>query len=422
MSDSKYAAQAEADFRKAYPAEEGWKIFTIFPDAHSGLSTSVKSLPEFIEKVRPEWSGGPLNMLTGNFLLNSHKDSMEKLPIPEWSVKMAPRCWNGDLTIKPEGGPMVYRCVPLYAGQCWSHLTMIAYKSEAALTAVHSEIVRWYHSRRENREVIIVAGPHTQDKIPRPGLTWEDIILPGGLAEDIRVNVDSFFKAGPRYQDLGLPHKRGFLLSGPPGNGKTLAARIIASDRSRNFVWASVTSETDDDSIDNAFKYAANYAPSVLLFEDLDRMVSSHKVSMSFLLNKLDGLDSEDGILVMATSNAPEKLDPALVHRPSRFDRVWNIGLPGREERLRLLSLKGSRFFSEKAVQKAAEAAEGFSMAYTQELITNAVLIAANSDRDPGDEDLRTSLSQLKNQFKGTAAREGLNRHAQQVLEIGFTS
>ncbi|MDO8806292.1 MAG: ATP-binding protein [Elusimicrobiota bacterium] len=55
---------------------------------------------------------------------------------------------------------------------------------------------------------------------------------------------------------------------------------------------------------------------------------------MSNILNQLDGLASGEGVLVMATSNAPEKLDPALVHRPSRFDRIWRFGLPGEEQRL----------------------------------------------------------------------------------------
>ena len=423
MGDSDYARRVEAEFRKDYPAAEGWKILAIFPSQHGDISSSVKKLPEFIEEVRPEWKTEPFPMMNGYFSLESHNARKERLPISEWGVKIKPNCWNGEISISPEGNRIVYRCLPIWAGQAWAHISMIAYKDEAALIRVHSEITRWHYSSLESRDFIFVAGPHgVHDKIARPSLGWSDLILPGSLAEDMRSDVDAFFKSGHRYKELGLPHKRGFLLAGPPGNGKTLAARILSSDRSRNFVWASITSETDDDSIAAAFRHAAEHAPAILLFEDLDRIVSSHKVSMSFLLNKLDGLNSEDGILVLATSNAPEKLDPALVHRPSRFDRVWAIGLPGLQERVRLLKRKGGRFFSDEALEKAAEASSGFSMAYTQEIITNAMLIAANTDAEPATAHLEKSLEQLKGQFKTTAAREGLNRHTQQALEIGFSS
>ncbi len=169
-----------------------------------------------------------------------------------------------------------------------------------------------------------------------------------------------------------------------------------------------------------AFDIAGRNAPGVLLFEDLDRVTASHKVSMSSLLNTLDGLESREGVLVLATSNAPEKLDPALLHRPSRFDRVWQIGLPELAQRLEILRRKGGRFFTPQSLEHAAGESHGFSMAYTQEIITNAVLIAANTGDDPRPEHLLASLDQLKAQFKGTAAREGLNRHTQRALEIGF--
>ena len=75
----------------------------------------------------------------------------------------------------------------------------------------------------------------------------------------------------------------------------------------------------------NALDLAEGCTPAVVLFEDLDRMVQAKGVSISHFLNLLDGLKVLNGVLVIATCNQPDRLDPALIHRPSRFDRVCGL-------------------------------------------------------------------------------------------------
>ena len=111
-------------------------------------------------------------------------------------------------------------------------------------------------------------------------------------------------------------------------------------------------------------------------------------------------------MLVIATSNHPEDLDPALLHRPSRFDRIWRFCLPNRTQRLELLKKKGGRYFSTVALERAAKVSNGFSMAYVQEIIVNALLDCAHNRRVADDDDLFRSLEALKVQRKKASKAE----------------
>lgn len=422
MSDSKFAFNMEKDFRRQYPEEDGWKIRAMYPHA-TNISPSVQEMPGFLREKHPEWLKSFTTQIGGNFRLVQKDETGRRMPVPKWNVELRNIAWSGDLVVDMQGPRIIYRCFPLLNREGWGYAVLIAYTDEAALVRLHTKVAHWVHSKPQNRKVITVIGKHGfLSEITRPKVGWDDLILPPGLAEDIRGNVDAFFKSGPRYLELGLPHKRGFLLAGPPGNGKTMIAKAMAADESRSVIWLTLGSEIGDDEVDATFRHAAEHAPAILLLEDIDHLIRTTGVNMAHLLSKLDGLDSEDGILVLATTNTPEKLDPALLHRPSRFDRVWTIGLPTAAERLELLKRKGDAYFPMPAIKRAVEGSSGFSMAYTQEIVTNAVLIAANAGLDPAEEHLDLSLELLRTQFKATAAREGLNRHIKQTVEVGFSA
>lgn len=150
----------------------------------------------------------------------------------------------------------------------------------------------------------------------------------------------------------------------------------------------------------NALDLAEGCTPAVVLLEDLDRIVQAKSVSISHFLNLLDGLKVLNGVLVIATCNEPDKLDPALIHRPSRFDRVWRFDLPKYEQRLELLRKKGGTYFSESALETVAKRSEGFSMAYVQEIVVNALLECAHDECEPIDDSLLKSLEVLRLQRK----------------------
>ncbi len=125
------------------------------------------------------------------------------------------------------------------------------------------------------------------------------------------------------------------------------------------------------------FERARTTAPCVLVLEDLDSLVTQH--NRSFFLNEMDGFAANGGILTLATTNHPERLDPAIVHRPSRFDRTYHFDLPAVAEREAYIarwnrSAPPAMRLSAATVSRTAEQTEGFSFAYLKELFLSATM------------------------------------------------
>jgi SpoVK/Ycf46/Vps4 family AAA+-type ATPase len=344
---------------------------------------------------------------------DSHEFASER----RWDVRheLDGNDWQGILEVEWQGKPIHYCSFSIFNGmQGRSEVAMIATKSNAAMRNFHDALKIYGKERstfHRDPHIIVANG----EDIPIPKVSWDDLILPNGLAGEIRSNVEAFFSSRERYAELGIPYRRGFLFAGAAGCGKTMSIKALANTTTATFVAVLTKAGIDEDDLERAFHMARENAPAVLIIEDLDRLVKSRGISVSHFLNILDGLKVLDGVLVIATSNHPENLDPALLHRPSRFDRVWRFTLPNRAQRLSLLKNKGTRYFSPKALQLAAEQSNGFSMAYVQEIIVNALLECAHHDIMPTDEHLFDSLSILKTQRKNAskadedmAEREGL--------------
>jgi AAA+ superfamily predicted ATPase len=172
--------------------------------------------------------------------------------------------------------------------------------------------------------------------------------------------------------------RRGILLLGPPGNGKTHAVKALvnAVDRPCLYVRSFRSAHTADESnMETVFVRARSAAPCILVFEDLDALITEE--NRAFFLNELDGFESNAGILTLATTNHPERLDPAIIDRPSRFDRKYTFDLPGRTERAAYIDAWNARLepelrLSSDGVQQIADATDGFSFAYLKELLVAA--------------------------------------------------
>jgi SpoVK/Ycf46/Vps4 family AAA+-type ATPase len=156
---------------------------------------------------------------------------------------------------------------------------------------------------------------------------------------------------------------------------------------------------TDDTDLALLFRDAEHHAPCLVILEDLDSLTRECRVSRAHLLDELDGVDSKEGLLVIGTTNNPEDIDPALVHRPSRFDRVWHFELPDRAMRQRYLEWA----FPEPTVDTPTLAAQssGWSYAYLNELRTTAAILAMSRNAaGPTAEDVRAALARLLSQFE----------------------
>jgi len=143
------------------------------------------------------------------------------------------------------------------------------------------------------------------------------------------------------------------------------------------------------------------------VLEDLDAMI--HDQNRSFFLNELDGFQPNHGVVVLATTNHAEKLDTAILDRPSRFDRKYYFELPGEVERLQYVQkwnaeLQVELRLSDTTVAWVVKKSEGFSFAILKELFVSAMSgWMSNSRETPMDHLIRKELKALRRQMKATA-------------------
>ena len=197
-----------------------------------------------------------------------------------------------------------------------------------------------------------------------------------------------FFDNKDLYATYAVPWKRGIILHGLPGNGKTVSIKALINElagRQDSVASLYVKSfetkcNTAQYSVRQIFTQARRCAPCLLIFEDLDSLVGDEV--RSYFLNEVDGLESNDGILMIGSTNHLDRLDPAIAKRPSRFDRKYHFRLPGEEERTlyaeywreKLAGKNESVEFPKEMCSVVAKLTEGFSFAYLKELFVMALL------------------------------------------------
>lgn len=236
----------------------------------------------------------------------------------------------------------------------------------------------------------------------------EDIYLPDRMHEDIESQVDYFFSNADLYKKMKIPHRRGLLFAGPPGTGKTMMVRNLVRKCHAKYGtvcnYLSVTQNTDDGDIMRFFMMADERRPVMLVLEELDSLLRESRTTRATLLAQLDGLAPTKGVLVVATTNNPDLIDPALVHRPSRFDRVWKFPLPTRELRLNYMRETFELKDGEDIYSRIAGKTAGWTFAYLKELRVTASFIALGEGHQNMTEgSLGKAFRLLDTQFKAGA-------------------
>lgn len=233
----------------------------------------------------------------------------------------------------------------------------------------------------------------------KTGVTFADV---EGIdeAEEELVEVVDFLKNPKKYQRLGGHIPKGVLLLGPPGTGKTLLARAVAGEAGVPFFSISGSDFVEmfvgvgAARVRDLFSQAVEHAPSIIFIDELDAlgkargmsMLTSHderEQTLNQLLAEMDGFDPNQGVIIMAATNRPEILDPALL-RPGRFDRQVLVDRPDIKGREKILQLHAKKIKLSPKVDLSLIAAKtpGFVGADVANIVNEAALLAARQGKD----------------------------------------
>jgi len=273
-----------------------------------------------------------------------------------------------------------------------------------------SEVMRLLEEldRRDNKPRLHIVGSSNNRIV---GCQWDDLVLDHKIRSLLKDDFESFFEREAWFRENKLPFRRGYLLHGPPGNGKSTAVRAMMTSRGLTaYTTRLFDSQVDDSDLDRLFELAVKNRPSMVLLEDLDRAfpktgVTKSRVSLQQLLNNLDGVGTGEGVIVVATANEPTILDPAILRRPGRFDRVVHFPNPSRELRHQYLQQLNPGLPA-RQLKLSVEESEGLSFAQLREVHIIAGQRAFERKGEIGEGDLLLAIHALR-QSNLTASRSG---------------
>lgn len=230
-----------------------------------------------------------------------------------------------------------------------------------------------------------------------PDVTFEDVAGADEAKAELQEVVD-FLRLPEKYHKVGARIPRGVLLVGPPGTGKTLLARAVAGEANVPFFTISASEFVEmfvgvgASRVRDLFKQAKDAAPGIVFIDELDAVGrrrgaglgtvnDEREQTLNQLLVEMDGFDDRHELIVLAATNRPDVLDPALL-RPGRFDRQITIGLPDRQGREGILRIHTRSLQLAPSVNLSllARTTTGFSGADLENLCNEAALIAARED------------------------------------------
>ncbi|MDT7867744.1 MAG: CDC48 family AAA ATPase [Acidianus sp.] len=261
-----------------------------------------------------------------------------------------------------------------------------------------------------------------------PEVHWDDI---GGLEnvkQELREVVEWPLKYPEVFQKMGIEPPKGILLYGPPGTGKTLLAKAVATESGANFIairGPEVLSKwvgESEKAVREVFRRAREVAPAVVFFDEIDSIAPVRGQSfdsgvtdriVNQLLTEMDGIVPLSNVVVLAATNRPDILDPALL-RPGRFDRMIYVPPPDKEARKQILKIHTKKvpLANDVDLDRLAELTEGYTGADLAALVREAALLKLREKLEPGPVEWRHFEQALK-KVRPSLTRDDIARYEQ---------
>lgn len=256
--------------------------------------------------------------------------------------------------------------------------------------------------------------------------TWDDLILSDKIKTEIQMNLKNLIEYREIYKKNGLQVKRGLILAGEPGTGKTVLAKILCNTIDWTFVWVTSKNLESAKRVAQIVELCRDLSPAVLFLEDIDlfggsRESNSNPMMLGELLNQLDGIEENTDIIVIGSTNNKEVLEKALVSRPGRFDKVIDFPLPEYEERLKMLKVFSNGLLDKNIpfLEKIAHTYDKKTGAQIRELVNMAIIFAVDEKSYGEDKQLIITEEHFKSAVK---AVEGKNFKAITGFATGASS
>lgn len=236
--------------------------------------------------------------------------------------------------------------------------------------------------------------------LPRPQVRADQVILPEGVLERVEGHVVGIAEHAEELRRHGQHLKRGVLLFGPPGSGKTHTVRYLLSTTPRHTV-VLLAGETLR-FVGLAAKIARAMQPAIVVLEDCDLIAEDREVHygpkplLFEVLDAMDGLDADADVTFLLTTNRVEAMERALAQRPGRVDLAVEIPLPDEDGRLALLRLYApADVFGDDILRATAARTAGTTASFSKELIRRAILAAARDGAEPADKHLAAATEAI---------------------------
>lgn len=381
-----------------------WNIITYFKAAPAQVEIPYST---FIDQVQTGNISSVTitgNVITGNFVKSVTWPQVTPGPTPtDGTAAVTPQPYTEFVTIFPESVgdttliPLLeQKGIQIQAAQTatpW-YITLLTDGLPFLLLIL---VMVWMgRQTMRSQQGIFSFGQTRARRVPtdQPKVTFEDVAGADEAKQDLQEVVE-FLRHPQKYHDIGARIPRGVLLVGPPGTGKTLLARAVAGEADAPFFSLSASEFVEmfvgvgASRVRDLFKQAKESSPAIVFIDELDAVGrrrgaglgtvnDEREQTLNQLLVEMDGFDEHHEVIVLAATNRPDVLDPALL-RPGRFDRQVVVAPPDRRGRLGILKIhtRGLRLAGDVKLDILAGVTAGMSGADLANLCNEAALLAA---------------------------------------------